>query len=160
LPQGDDNARWAEEKISSATGVWAIHVWIPGKNKKGNLEENTGCLWAEVIAQVLNRHADAPKLKFPISRAIAGDLAPDTGEGEEPAFIADFLTIEDTIKVIEMAAESVPKKEALKDENKHTVTARFGPELAKKVRKQRSSTGTCRPNGKPKSEVMDDDDDL
>jgi hypothetical protein len=38
------------------------------------------------------------------------------------------------------------------------MTTCFGPELANKVHKQHSGTGTCGPNGKPRSEVVDDDD--
>jgi hypothetical protein len=62
--------------------------------------------------------------------------------------------------VIEQAVEDMPKKEALKEKTLHIMNTCFGPELAKKVRKQHSGTGTSRPKGdaKAKSEDMDDDD--
>jgi hypothetical protein len=69
-----------------------------------------------------------------------------------------LLVVNDTFKVIEMAAKKMPKKEALKDKSKHTTITCFGPELAKKVHKDRSGTGNCRPKGQPKSNVMDDNE--
>jgi hypothetical protein len=60
--------------------------------------------------------------------------------------------------VVELAMENIPKKEALRDKNPHIMTTHFSPELAKSVGKQHSRTGNCRPNSKPKSNVVDDDD--
>jgi hypothetical protein len=106
--------------------------------------------------EAFNRHGQSPKFNFPTSHIIAGCVVPD--KSEEPAHVSDFLAIDDTFKVIELAIKNMPKKEALKDKNQHTVTAHFGPEFAKKVRKQHRGTGNCQPNGKPKSDVMDEDD--
>jgi hypothetical protein len=82
-------------------------------------------------------------------------MAPD--KSEEPARVADFLIVDDTFKVLEMAVKNMPKKEALKDKNEHIMNACFGPELAKKVRKEHSGTGNCRPKGQPKSGTVGDD---
>jgi hypothetical protein len=57
-----------------------------------------------------------------------------------------------------MAAKNAPKKEALKDKGEHAMAAHFGPELAKKVRKERSGTGNCCLEGQPKSDVAEDDE--
>jgi hypothetical protein len=81
-------------------------------------------------------------------------------KGEEPAHVANFLPIGNTLKVVERAIKDVPNKEALKDESIHVMNACFGPKLAKKVHEQHSGPGTSRPKGNAevKSDNVDDDD--
>jgi hypothetical protein len=54
----------------------------------------------------------------------------------------------------------MPKKEALTDENLHIMKTCFSPELAKKVHRCRSGTGTSHPKGsaKAKSKAMGNND--
>jgi hypothetical protein len=51
-----------------------------GKGKKVNLEEDTGCLWAEKIVCSFNRHGQSPKFGCMNSHIAAGDMAPNAGE--------------------------------------------------------------------------------
>jgi hypothetical protein len=80
---------------------------------------------------------------------IAEDAAPD--KGEEPAHIADFLAIDDTFKVVEMAVENTPKKEALKGNSKCAVTVHFGPGLPGRFARNTAALETTAQKGNPKA---------
>jgi hypothetical protein len=72
--EGDDGARWAEERTSNKAGktawsVWAICMWVPGEEEKNSLKESASFEWAEKIIRALNKRGKSQKLNFPTSRA-------------------------------------------------------------------------------------------